>query len=57
MAESKQHCQTCDEWVDKVKYNDALDQDQCKWCMEEFKWYSFEHMKKVNQTINETWTS
>ena len=34
MEESKQHCQTCDEWVDKVKYNDALDQDQCKRCME-----------------------
>lgn len=57
MKASKQHCQTCDEWVDKVKYNDALDQDQCKWCMEEFKWYSFEHMKKVHQTINESWST
>ena len=37
MEESKKHCQTCDEWFDKVKYNDELDQDQCDWCMRGFK--------------------
>ena len=56
MEASKQHCQTCDEWVEKVKYHAAIDQYQCKWCMEEFKWDAFEYMKKVHQTINESWS-
>jgi len=34
--ESKQHCQTCDEWVDKVKYNSEIDQDQCKHCFNKY---------------------
>ena len=46
MEKNNKHCQSCDSWVKEVIYNEYTDSDQCKFCHEEYKHYSFqEHVK------------